>query len=453
LTHRLLKWVVAGAALAVLAAFATGGAFAGSAPVKPDVSAQFTTAGSVAPQFLTNATTVPHWTFQYTDPTNHVTYPITMVGSDPRNGGSTTVHTVIVPLKLNFVAGNQDTSALNDLGYSGFRATPLNQTFDGSTRVQDVLSSPIFSQSFTTPAIMGGDTAQVGDAFVRAQSNKIGSGYHVKITNDAVLPTQTLNVPASKGLAYQRPVGAWREANGFGTTDTTTGVADYSWFSSYLQSLINSLRISATTVPIFLTDNVLLYIGHENYLNCCVLGYHGAGMPVGHGAGPANGQGKQPVQTFIYAAWTHPGTYSGFLPDYTNPTRTAPNPVRGLADIHALSHEVSEWLDDPFVNNAVQPWLTPTAPQYGCTGVLETGDPVVGVWFPYDGNTAAAPTGTTYYGQYHPEDEVEAQWFGRGGVEPVLGSSYGSYLTFMGPLTTGLGGPYAGFGSYAQGCS
>jgi hypothetical protein len=291
LANRLLKWLVAGTTLAVLAATAASGAFAGSAPAKPDVSAQFTTAGSVAPQFLSNATTIPHWTFQYTDPSNNVTYPITMVGSDPRGRGSTTVHTVIVPLKLNFVAGGQNTSALDDLGYAGFRATPLNHTFDGSTRVQDVLSSPIFSQSFATPAIMGGDTAQVGDAFVRAQWNTIGSGYHVKITNDAVLPTQTLNVPANKGLAYQRPVGAWREANGFGPTDTITGVADYGWFSSYLQQLINSLHISATTVPIFLTDNVLLYIGHENYRNCCVLGYHGASMPVGRGAGPANGQG------------------------------------------------------------------------------------------------------------------------------------------------------------------
>jgi hypothetical protein len=421
-------------------------------PSGKDVAAEFTTEGSVAPQFLANATTVPHWSWQYTDPTNRVTYPITMVGGDPRSGGSTTVHTVIVPLKLNFVAGNQPVSQLDDLGYTGFRATALNHTFDGSSRVQDVLSSPIFSESFTTPSIMGGDTAQVGDAFVRAQWNKIGSGYHARLTNDAVLPTQTLDVPAGKGLAYQRPVGAWREANGFGATDTITGVADYKWFSSYLQSLIQSLHISATTVPIFLTDNVLLYEGHENYLNCCVLGYHGAGMPVGRGAGSANGQGVQPVQTFIYAAWTHPGTYSGFLPDYTNPKRTAPSPTRGLADIHALSHEVSEWLDDPYVNNAVQPWLTPTAPQYGCTPVLETGDPVVGVWFPYAGNTAAAPAGATYYGQYHPEDEVEAQWFGRGGVEPVLGSAYGGYLTFMGPLTTGLGGPFAGFGTYAQGC-
>jgi hypothetical protein len=157
------------------------------------------------------------------------------------------------------------------------------------------------------------------------------------------------------------------------------------------------------------------------------------------------------VQTFIYGAWTTPGTYSGFLSDYTG-TRSAPRPTRGLADIHALSHEVSEWLDDPYVNNAVQPWLTPTAPQYGCTTALETGDPVVGVWFPYSGNTVGAEDGYNYYGQYHPEDEVEAQWFGRGGVEPVLGSAYGNYLTFMGPLTTGLGGPYTGFGSYAQGC-
>ena len=451
MAQRIARWLVAGAVLAALAALVTGSATAASGGAKPDVSANFTTDGSVAPQFLQNATTIPHWTFQYTDPTNNVTYPITMVGSDPRGGGSTTVHTVIVPLKLNFVAAGQDTSALNNLGYAGFTAPPLNHTFDGSSRVSDVLSSPIFSNSFTTPTVMGGDTTQVGDAFTRAQWNKIGTGYHVRLVNDGVIPV-TLNVPATNGIAYQRPVGAWREANGFGPTDTITGVADANWFSTQLQSLMNSLHISATTVPIFLTDNVLLYIGHENYLNCCILGYHGAGMPIGRGAGSANGSGAQPVQTFIYAAWTTPGTYSGFLRDYTNPTRTAPNPVRGLADIHALSHEVSEWLDDPYVNNAVQPWLTPTAPQYGCTGVLETGDPVVGVWFPYNGNTAAAPTGTTYYGQYHPEDEVEAQWFGRGGVEPVLGSAYGGYLTFMGPLTTGLGGPYAGFGNYAQGC-
>ena len=441
-------------ALALLVLSLTAVSAAGASPrqPKPDVAANFATDGGVAQQFLANARTIPHWSFQYTDPTNGVTYPITMAGGDPRSGGSTAIHTVIVPLRMNFVAGGQDTSALDDLGWVGYHAAPLNYTFDGTNRVQDVLNSPVFATTFTTPTDMGGDTAQMGDAFVRAQWNSLGTGYHTRLVNDSVLPTQTIDLPANKGLAYQRPVGAWREANGFGPTNTITGVADYGWFSARLQNLINSLHISSTTVPIFLTDNVLLYIGHENYLNCCVLGYHGAAMPVGHGSGSANGNGNNPVQTFMYSAWSTPGSYSGFIADYTNPARQAPNPVRGIADIHALTHEVSEFLDDPFVNNAVQPWQTPTAPQYGCSGVLEVGDPVVGLWFPYDGNTAQAPTGTTYYGQYHPEDEVFAQWFGRGGIEPVLGPSWDGRLTFMGPRTTGLGGPYAGFGSYAQGC-
>ena len=456
---RSMRALLSVAFVVVLAAVSAVAAVAGSpGPAKPDVAAEFTTQGGVAPQFLANATTIPHWTFQYTDPSNGTTYPITMAGGDPRAGGSTTIHTVIVPLKMNFVAGNQPVAQLNDLGYSGFTAPALTHTFDGSARVNDVLNSPMFSSGFTTPADMGGDTTQVGDAFVRSQWNRIGSGYHVRLSNDSVLPTETIDVPADKGLAYERPVGAWREAHGFGTTDTTTGIADANWFSSQLQNLMNSLHISATTVPIFLTDNVLLYSGRQNYRNCCILGYHGAGIPIGHGAGSTNGNGKQPVQTFVYAAWTTPGTYSGFLPDYLNPSRTAPAPTRGLADIHALSHEVSEFLDDPFVNNAVQPWLTPTAPQYGCTGVLEVGDPVVGVWFPYSGNTASAPTGTTYYGEYHPEDEVFAQWFGRGGIEPVLGAAYPNpdstaRLTFMGERTTAnIGGPFAGFANYAHGC-
>jgi hypothetical protein len=116
-------------------------------------------------------------------------------------------------------------------------------------------------------------------------------------------------------------------------------------------------------------------------------------------------------QTFNYAAWTTPGTYSGFLADYTG-TRTAPAPTRGFADIARLS----------------------------ACGTASTA------------TTSALTTATTTNGQYHPEDEVFAQWVGRGGVEPVLGPSWDGRLTFMGSRTTGLGGPYAGFGSYAQSC-
>lgn len=436
------------AAGAMVAAGAVGVPSASAATAGPEGDPQFTTQGGVAPQFLVNAETIPHWTFQYTDPTNHVTYPITMAGSDPRQGGSSTIHTVIIPLKMNFLAANQDLSSLVNQGYLGFVPHISNHTFDGSSKVAQTLASPEFA-SDSYPAILGGDTAQNGDAFMRAQFNKIGSGYHVVLHNDAVLPTVTLDVPAEKGIAYDRPADQWRVENGLQASGNLTGLAEAGWFSTELQSLMGSLQIDAQTVPIFLTDNVLLYIkGHGfGYLNCCILGFHGAGMPIGHGAGSANGQGKQPVQTFMYSAYVTPATYSGFLTDYTG-TRSTPRPTRGLSDIHALSHEVGEFMDDPFVNNAVRPWKSLTATQYPCTPVLETGDPVVGVWYGLPGNSDANAGGL-----WHPEDLVFAQWYGDGGVEPVVGSSWDGRFTFMGPLNTGISSLYAAtFSTYSPTC-
>jgi hypothetical protein len=424
-------------------------AFASTPTVAPEGDPLFATQGSVAPQFLANAQTVPHWTFQYTDPTNQVTYTITMAGSDPRLGGTSEIHTVIIPLKMNFVAAGQDLSSLVNQGYSGFVPNVYNHTFDGTTKVAQTLASPEFTD-FSYPAVLGGDSGQNGDVYLRAQFNKIASSYHVKLVNDAVLPTVTLDVPSAKGIAYERPVPEWRQANGLQTNLELTGLAESTWFSTQLQSLMGSLQIDSTTVPIFLTDNVLLYTKGPGAgcLNCCILGYHGAGMPIGHGAGSAKGQGAQPVQTFMYSAYVTPGTYSGFLSDYLVNPRSAPAPTRGLSDIHALSHEVGEFLDDPFVNNAVLPWKSLTATQYPCTGVLEVGDPVVGVWYGLNGNTDA-----NAYGQWHPEDLVFAQWFGHGGIEPAVGASWDGRKTFMGPLNTGISSLYAAtFGGYSPGC-
>jgi hypothetical protein len=425
---------LAGAAALVVAAGALAAAPTSSASVMgsssggqdPSNDARFTTAGTVTPTY--GARTIPHWSFTYQDPVDNQQYTMTMVGSDPRQGGSTTVTTEIIPLEFTFVAGGQDMSAVSALyGYDAqAQDWDADPTAGSPSDVAKTLASPIFADN-TYPADMGGDTGQYGDAFMRAQFNQIGSSYHVKISNAAVLPKQTFAVPASQGVAYQRVSGA------------VAGIVESGWFSTKLQQLMGSLQIDPTTVPIFLTHNVLLFDGHGNYTNCCTLGYHGAAMPLGHGAGQANGQGNNPVQTFIYAAYTTPNTYTGFSP--------TTSPRRGLSDIHALSHEVAEWLDDPFVNNAVQPWQTPTAPQYGCTGVLETGDPVVGVWFPLTGNPDADANNV-----WHPEDEVNANWFTRDGTSPLgLGSWDGRY-TFMGPRTTSIPGGYAGFSTVATGC-
>jgi hypothetical protein len=425
---RKLGVVLSAAVAAALAIFTAAAVAASTDPTFKDGQAEFTTIGGVDPQFLSGARTIDHWTFNYTDPTNGTTYPITMVGSDPRLGGSTTIKTEIIPLDIHFVAGNQKVAQLNDYGGAvpGFRAVAQDHWFRGSSKVADVEASPIFG-NYTYPADLGGDAGQLGDVFMRAQFNKIGSSYHVRLATPDVLPTQTIEVPQEQGLAYVRPAGA------------LAGIADAHWFSSRLQNLLNSLHIDPTTLPIFLTDNVLLYDGN-NYLNCCILGYHGAGIPNGKGYGSPNGKGNNPVQTFAYAAWTEPNTYGGFNGGNALPTR-------GLGDIHGLSHEISEWLDDPFVNNAVQPWITPTAPQYGCTPVLETGDPVVGVWFPLAGNPEPG-----FAGLWHPEDEVFANWFARNGTAPLGLNPWSRYYTFMGARTIAIGGAYAGWGNLPATC-
>jgi hypothetical protein len=140
------------------------------------------------------------------------------------------------------------------------------------------------------------------------------------------------------------------------------------------------------------------------------------------------------VQTYAWASYVTPGFF---------------NPVSAwaLQDIHALSHEIAEWADDPFTNNTVEPWLTPTAPQYGCTSLMETGDPVVGIGFTEGTNSfeqGPTPTGTQVAdGYYHPEDEVFMPWFMR--LNPST-SQDGRY-TFMGDLN-----PYPGFRQPATGC-
>jgi hypothetical protein len=441
MSHRLVRGALAAVLVAIAATLTVSAASATPKAAKPDVKPNFKVYKGSKP--VKDA--FPTFSFSYTDPSNGVTYPMTMVGNDPNSSGQgSTMKTLIIPLKMTFVAGGQDTSELNDLGYAGYTAPPLNHTFDGSRRVNAVLSSPIY-QSFKQPADMGGDVAQYGDAFMRAQFDKIKTGYHVKLANVGVAPTQSVTVPAASGLAYQRPVGAWRTAQGM-PTDTIAGVADFGWFVNYILGVMDNLNVGADVVPIFLTDNVMLYDG--SYLNCCTIGFHGTPAEA---AGTAAAHPQSAQQTLIFAAWSTPGTYSGFLSDYTG-TRSAPAPTRGIADIHAFSHEVAEHLDDPFVNNVVKPWLTPTAPQYGCTNVLETGDPVVGVWYPLSGNSTGSADGYNYYGQYHPEEEVFGQWYAHGGMEAAGYHSWDGRLTFMGSRTTGLGGAYADFGDYSHGC-
>jgi hypothetical protein len=333
---------------------------------------KFTSEGGATP-FRTDKT-IPYFSSSFTDPTNGVTYPYTMVGTNPFTGGNvrTTVPSAIIPFKFVFADGT---------------------VMDGTQDLAATLASPIFSD-YTYPRKLSGpnEVTQYGDAIYRAQWNKVQTNYHVLLGTPTVYPTQTIEVPANQGFAFVNSRGV------------LIGLMQYSWFSTRLKNAVNTLGVSPATIPIILNHNTMLYIGNPN--NCCIIGYHGANSSL-------NGNGGQQVQTYMFGSFITPGTFSRF-----------DEPGRGLGDIHALSHEVSEWYDDPFVNNLVQPWEDlEFAPQYGCTNILETGDPVVGIWFPLAGNPQPGANGV-----WHPEDEVHFSFFAR--QTPSI--AYGGRYTYMG---------------------
>jgi hypothetical protein len=138
-------------------------------------------------------------------------------------------------------------------------------------------------------------------------------------------------VPEDIGVAVNNPVGV------------LIGLVDADWFKSSLRHIINTMHLPASTLPIFLSRNVFLY-SDGNLMHCCILGGHGAGSPTGVGGGSLNGKDAKAWRTFVFAAYISPGSFPGF-----------PAPNRGLSDIHALSHEVAEWMNDPFGVNKVQP--------------------------------------------------------------------------------------------------
>lgn len=339
-------------------------------------SPNFETDHSVT-NFSATAQTIPYFRSSFTDPTNGVTYAYTMVGTNPAKGdATTTVKTVIIPMRFTFTQAPAGADA----------------TLDGSTKTALTIQSPVFqnadiglaasttaSAAPTAPGVAPdpryinepSDVTQVGDAIYRAQWGKSNSGYHVLLGQPTVLPTVSYTVPSNLGYMIVGSVSKRR-----------IGLMDNGWFSNRLQETLRAYHVPPDVLPIFLVYNTFLYRGSS----CCTLGYHGATTSL-------NGKGQQLVNTYMFASYSDRGIFAANTGDAFS----------YISDIHALSHEVSEWYDDPFVNNRVQPWLTPTAPQYGCTSYLETGDPVVGYGFTVSLN------GT----DYHPEDEVHSTWFAR----------------------------------------
>ncbi len=432
---RNLSAPVIGAAIGVALTGAAALAVGATQPLPIDDSKlQATTVTMGGATVLPTTRTVAHWFGSTTDPHNGITYGYNMVGADPNNCSgaacSVTIEVDITPLVVNIGGVTYD-------GRDVLAATLASPVFATNDYTQTLYATAASTASATLPQGPGGVLSQgdaglqlqLQDATMRAQFNKTGpnSTYHL-ILHPNVLPAVTINVPVKQGVLLESGRGV------------VFADVDIGWWSSQIANL--ETKADPTHLPLYLSNNVLLYEGNA-IGNCCVIGYHGT-KATGNGGGSTNSNGNAAVQTFAWASWVQPGLFSRLGRDWA------------LQDIHALSHEIAEWADDPFVNNTVEPWLTPTAPQYGCTGLLETGDPVVAIGFAMGANSfeqGPNPNGSQAAdGFYHPEDEVFLPWFMRQAPnmisEPTQtpSTNVGRY-TLMGDLN-----PYSGFRVPATGC-
>ena len=276
--------------------------------------------------------TIPYWSHTFTY--HGLEYTYDMVGTNPKNGSATTIiPTVLIPLRLVFPDG-QVFDASTDL-------------IDGRTAIQGIVASPIF-QSY--PFVLGGTnvgTTQYGDAFQRANFWSTVStrarNYHVLLRQPSVMPVQTIEVPAEAASYYTNP-----------DTGDVLPLVDSGFLADQERAIRDALNVSPRTLPITVWGPVML---------SSVPGEPRIGA--WHGAESARGG----IRTYIGTGYGAPfvGPPVGF----------------GAPDVYPLSHEIVEWMDDPFADNFSpgwdHPYLDPPAERCDSAFVgdlLEVADPV-----------------------------------------------------------------------------
>jgi hypothetical protein len=302
-----------------------------------------------------------------------------IIGTNPQSSDKTTTVPVnMIPISVNF----------------GGQAI----TLDGSSDVASTVTSPLFQTDSNYG--MGGANLQFNDAMFRAQfwgtiQRTRHTGFNVVLGNPNVGSTFSTTLPANTApvctstttTAFGDGCGAVYDFCG-ATSCQLVGVIDPTYFElSILQPAVDSHTINPAALSIFLTSDIVLGdpLNIMNY--CCIIGFHGWDQ-----TGPSfNGQ----YFTFAWASYTDP--------NFNNDVFGVP-----ITDINALSHEIGEWMSDPWTNNALPyAWSVNNQPQYGCSPILEVGDPLVGIVIPTNG--------------YNPQDLAYYSWFAQ--QNPSIGFS------------------------------
>ena len=326
------------AALALLAASVALPGMAGAATNAnlPDLgkfTPMFVARHSDVQNYKTPVAELPQWNGSYTDLTGK-NIAFTQIGGDPANTDATsTIQILLIPVK--FVITQNGTKYTFDPV-----AVKLANNHNRSV-VTAIKDSPLFNSAVDFSPQYGsckGSCVDLGktqyeDAFQRGtwwgNNVQTNTNYHVLYTTK-VENEVTITTSCSSGCVVKQG-------------NLTVGEYSINSFDSQLQTFMKDITdVNPGVLPLFISYDIYLTEG-----GCCIGGYHSAngGQPTG--------------QTYAYATYVdEAGQFS--------------------QDVSAFSHELGEWMDDPFTNNHVN---------CNDNNIMEVGDPLEGLQnygsFPY----------------------------------------------------------------------
>jgi hypothetical protein len=286
------------------------------------------------------------WKGGFTDHKN-VKRSFVMVGPDPaQSNATTTIPFLVVPTIFKY-------PSFNNMVFN-----PKKDTYPGGQAVlKNFLDSPLVKSNvdFKEAGTDLGKTQYI-DAYQRGNfwlyGVKQNSNYHVVLGSPTVLKPLKITVQSGQGSVITNPFGTIKVGTyGFGAMD--------SQINTYIQ---NHSQITPDTFVFFVSDNIYLTSG-----GCCIGGYHFS-------------TSQSPTsQSYGYTTLvTEAGSFS--------------------QDVSAASHEIGEWMDDPYPGNNV----------VGCgdNSWMENGDPLVSL--PNYGGYKYTVNGFNY----NLQDLVNIEYFG-----------------------------------------
>ena len=323
----------------------------------------------------------------------------TIAGGRPERGGITAFNAPIIPVSLDL------------LDYDGSVRTANGHKLHYSVEpfVQQTLNSPVFQPADYTSSDV---PTQFSDSVQRAQFyNVMQPDWHTLLV-PRVKTARTLSIPRG---AYYFALNNDGSCCAFVLVDIDVFAnrlfpPTASDTSTPIGAAEHAGDITTKDIATFLLPNTYLYL-KKNPNNCCVLGFHTYDFE----PGDARNGFREKRYVLNFSSWITPGLFG-----------------TGFEDVTALSHEITESLNDPFVGSdgvhGITPWWL--SQNGNCQDDLEVGDVIEGL---PDSTIAIKTKGQTY----HPQNEAMLQWFEFQSPSTALGGAYSypnqSVLTSLSP--------------------